>query len=179
MDVSGSVSDDFIARSQRFLDVLVDSFRVAADATSIAVLMFSDSVTPLTDRLAPFVNTSSAAHAALGLLRSSSTGTAIGKALRYVRRQVVPLARSGIQTALVIMTDGFTGEDPVSIAVTEATLLKNLGVRVLPVGIAETINATMLNELATSPETVFALPNIADDLVGLLATDLAIVNCYG
>ncbi|GFS08872.1 collagen alpha-1(XIV) chain [Elysia marginata] len=97
----------------------------------------------------------------------SSTNTSAG--LAAVRLQVLPDARPGAHTVVVLITDG-PAYDRLG-AITEAVLLKNLGVTIHTIGVGQTVPQAELEQMASTPACSHAHNlTVTDGSVDILAS---------
>ncbi|GFO49026.1 collagen alpha-1(xiv) chain [Plakobranchus ocellatus] len=86
--------------------------------------------------------------------RAPGPGTNTSSALAMARNQVLPDARPDADRVIILITDG-AADDRLA-ALTEAVLLKNLGVSIHAIGVGPTITKTELEQLASTPSCSYA-----------------------
>ena len=180
LDGSGSVSKSDFEKAKEFVKKVIDFFDVGKNATRIAAIQYSSSVTPQFE-LDDFY-TMSGLKSAVDSIDHKGGSTNSGAALTFARTTIFQEqngarpSKQGIPRIVVFMTDGRSNRGDLQ---QPSILLKQTNVNVFSIGIGSNIRVSELEMIASEPpdQHVFLLDSF-DDVAGFVDR-MSAVSCDG
>ena len=160
VDSSGSLRNEY-HKEKRFIKLLADSFHISKNGSRGGIINFSHKA-ELSVKLSDY-QTKKGFNKAVDKLPLIGYTTRIDKALKMAKQQLFLNENGGRQTKpklLVLLTDGSQtphpdAEDPARIS----EELRNLGIKVIVIGIGENINGTELVNISGNKTNTYVATN--------------------
>jgi len=148
-DISSSISKEDLEKMVRFLSNTMARLQDATGSASrVGLTAYSDGVHPISPLSSRF--TTDEVIDKLKAVTRFSGGTKTGSALQYVRKVFTAETGHDAGRTLIVVTDGQTA-DP-ELAEHEASMLRELDVTVLVVGIGDHVDRRELAAIASEPQ---------------------------
>jgi len=147
LDESGSVGPNNFNIMKTFIKDIVSHFVVSYSATRVALVTWSTRVTLEFD-FDEYIN-NDGVKSGIDSVTYNGGLTATGDALNFIRNNLFSQSSSSATKVLFIITDGRSNRQTHN-PVTEAQLLKNIGVEIFAFGIGNNIHDSELTALAST-----------------------------
>ncbi|XP_041375252.1 cartilage matrix protein-like [Gigantopelta aegis] len=175
LDSSNSIwIHDFNLRMVKFVRDMVNIFDIGTNKTRVGVITFSSDVTPVF-RLDEYTSRDSLLKAiSPEHIKHQGGGTNTGSAIAYVRDHGFR-SRPQVAHIMVVITDGVSFDPEVTRR--EAAAAKRAGIYMFAVGVGQSVDATELRDMASSPSDRFMFSVSGFHALTTLRDILAIRTC--
>lgn len=176
MDSSASIYPPDFVKGLDFLANFTNHFEVGPERVRFSIVLYGDKV--YTDTAFGFdkhLSNEEVSKAILGLRFRPGSQTSTGKAIKYMREKQMSLARPGVETVAVVLTDGKSSNN--TRTVLEAAKTKAEGIKLIAIGVGRNTDRQELLDIASSKELMFQVSRYAD--LGSIVESLGENTCTG
>jgi len=173
IDGSGSVSPSDFTLMKQFANEVVKQFSIGNDEVHVSIIQFSDRAYTHID-LSPSMSDVQRAISGMTQVRSS---TNMDAGLKAAYSSIITKGRSGVNTAVVMFTDGVpdAGNDPVAVA----NNMKKNNIDIFTVGVGNGVDPILLKKIASEPIERHAFLAASFSELQKLLSSLVSVTCKG